>query len=129
MAKKKITPLNEEFDFKLFVTIAKKNLLWFAFLILLSIVTSLVILRYSAPIFECASIIKIADEDNAQNVLGLNAKNGFLSENNKIAGDIELIKSKIIISKAVRTLPLQVSYYSKGSILINELYKQTPFSV
>ena len=129
MAKKKITPINEEFDFKLFVTIAKKNLLWFVFLMLLSIVTSLVILRYSAPIFECTSIIKIADEDNAQNVLGLNAKNGILSENNKIAGDIELIKSKIIISKVVRTLPLQVSYYSKGSILINELYKQTPFIV
>ena len=100
MAKKKISPINEEFDFKLLVTIAKKNLLWFAFLMLLSVVISLLILRYSAPVFECTSVLKIADEDNAQNVLGLDSKNGFLSDNNgKIAGDIELIKSKIIISR------------------------------
>lgn len=130
MAKKKISPINEEFDFKLLVTIAKKNLLWFAFLMLLSVVISLLILRYSAPVFECTSVLKIADEDNAQNVLGLDSKNGFLSDNNsKIAGDIELIKSKIIIAKAVDLLPLNVSYYSKGSVLVNELYKQTPFTV
>ncbi|MFN6092875.1 MAG: hypothetical protein ACK44N_10710, partial [Bacteroidota bacterium] len=130
MAKKKISPINEEFDFKLFITIAKKNMLWFAFLMLLSVVIALVILRYSAPIFECTSVIKIANEDNAQNVLGLDSKNGFYNDNNsEIAGDIELIKSKIIIGKAVRHLPLQVSYYSKGSILVNELYRQTPFSV
>jgi capsular exopolysaccharide synthesis family protein len=130
VAKKKISPINEEFDFKLFVTIAKKNMLWFAFLMLLSGVIALVILRYSAPVFECASVIKIANEDNAQNVLGLDSKNGFYTDNNsEIAGDIELIKSKIIIGKAVRNLPLQVSYYSKGSILVNELYRQTPFTV
>jgi capsular exopolysaccharide synthesis family protein len=130
VAKKKISPINEEFDFKLFVTIAKKNMLWFAFLMLLSVVIALVILRYSAPVFECTSVIKIANEDNAQNVLGLDSKNGFYNDNNsEIAGDIELIKSKIIIGKAVRNLPLQVSYYSKGSILVNELYKQTPFTV
>ena len=130
MAKKKISPINEEFDFKLFVTIAKKNLLGFSFFMLLSIVIALVILRYSAPIYECTSVIKIANEDNAQNVLGLESKNGFYSDNNsEIAGDIELIKSKIIISKALKKLPLQVSYYSKGSILVNELYKQTPFTV
>ena len=130
MAKKKISPINEEFDFKLFVTITKKKLLWFAFLMLLSVVISLLILRYSAPVFECASIIKIANEDNAQNVLGLDSKNGYLSDNNgKIAGDIELIKSKIIVSRLLDLLPLQVSYYSKGSILVNELYKQTPFTV
>ena len=130
MAKKKISPINEEFDFKLFVTITKKNMLWFAFLMLLSVVIALVILRYRAPVFECSSVIKIANEDNAQNVLGLDAKNGFYSDNNsEIAGDIELIKSKIIIGKAVRNLPLNVSYFSKGSILVNELYKQTPFTV
>ncbi len=130
MAKKKISRINEEFDFKLFVTIAKKNLLWFAFLMLSSVLIALVILRYSAPIYECSSVIKIANEDNAQNVLGLDSKNGFYSDNNsEIAGDIELIKSKIIIGKAVRSLPLQVSYYSKGSVLLNELYKQTPFTV
>ncbi|MFM7016223.1 MAG: GumC family protein [Bacteroidota bacterium] len=130
MAKKKISPINEEFDFKLFVTIAKKNMFGFTFLMLLAVVTALVILRYSAPEYECSSVIKIANEDNAQRVLGLDSKNGFYADNNsQIAGDIELIKSKIILTKAIKKLPLQVSYYSKGSILVNELYKQTPFTV
>lgn len=130
MAKKKISPINEDFDFKLFVTIAKKNLLWFSLFMLLSVFTALLILRYTAPTYESTLILKIANEDQAQNVLGINSSQTIYADNsNQIAGDIELIKSKIIVTRAINQLPLKVSYYSKGTVLINELYKQSPFSV
>ncbi len=130
MAKKKISPINEDFDFKLFITIAKKNLLWFSLFMLVSIFTALLILRYTAPTYESSLILKIANEDQAQIVLGINAKSPINPDNvNQIAGDIELIKSKIIVDRAINQLPLKVSYYSKGAVLINELYKQSPFIV
>ena len=130
MAKKKISPINEDFDFKLFVTIAKKNILWFSLFMLVSVFSALITLRYTAPTFESSVVLKIANEDKAQNVLGINNK-AQLYENssNSIAGDIELIKSKIIVSRAINTLPLKISYYSKGAVLINELYRSSPYIV
>lgn len=130
MAKKKISPINEDFDFKLIVTIAKKNMLWFMLFMLVSVFSALIILRYTAPTYESSVILKIANEDKAQNVLGLNAKTQLYEGNiNYIAGDIELIKSKIIIERAINKLPFKVSYYAKGAVLINELYKSSPFRV
>ena len=91
MAKKKISPINEDFDFKLFVTIAKKNMLWFMLFMLVSIFSALIILRYTAPTYESSVILKIANEDNAQNVLGIDAKTRLYNDNsNAIAGDIVL---------------------------------------
>ena len=72
MAKKKISPINEDFDFKLFVTIARKNALWFMTFMFLSVFIALGILHYTAPVFETSSIIKIATENNAENILGTN---------------------------------------------------------
>ncbi|MBK9319595.1 MAG: hypothetical protein IPM91_12795 [Bacteroidetes bacterium] len=87
MAKKKISPINEEFDFKLLVT------------------------------------------DNARSVFNEATLKRFNEQNNKIASSIELIRSKVIIERVLKRLPLQVSYYSKGEILTNELYKLSPFTV
>ena len=129
MAKKKISPINEDFDLKLFVTIAQKNMLWFFLFMISSMVIGLAILRYTAPIFESSSIIKIADENNAQNVLGITGADRLANVSNQIAGDIELIRSKVIVERAIKHLPLFVSYYSKGAVLVYELYKQNPFTV
>jgi tyrosine-protein kinase Etk/Wzc len=127
MGKKKISPINEEFDFKLLVTIARKNLLWFAFFLLTAILVALLILRYTAPVFESTSIIQLSEQDNAKSVLSESKLKNFTDQGNKMASSIELMRSKVIIERVLRKLPLQVSYYSKGEILTSELYKQSPF--
>ena len=108
MAKKKISPINEDFDFKLFFTIAKKNMLWFFFFMFLASIIAFLILRYTSPTYEVFSVVKISSQDNAQNVLGINAKEGIYGEQNKIAGDIELIRSKVIVERAIKKLPLNI---------------------
>ena len=129
MAKKKISPINEDFDFKLFFTIAKKNMFWFFLFMLLASIISFLILRYTLPTYEVFSVIKISSQDNAQNVLGINSKDGIYGEQNKIAGDIELIRSKVIVERAIKKLPLNISYYAKGTVLEFERYRQSPFVV
>ena len=113
MAKKKITPLNEDFDFKLFVTIARKNALWFFVFITFFIIIALVILRYTAPVFEASTTIKLSAENKANLILG-DAKSGFLNSNQGIiAGDIEIIRSGVIIERAIAKLPLEIRYFAK----------------
>lgn len=129
MNKKKISPINEEFDFKLLVTIARKNTLWFMLFILISILTAQLILRYTQSIYEATAIIQLSEEDRANTVLDKGFMNGYKDNTSKIASSIELIKSKIILQRVLKRLPLQISYFSKGEILTNELYKQSPVHV
>ncbi|MBK9637402.1 MAG: polysaccharide biosynthesis tyrosine autokinase [Bacteroidetes bacterium] len=129
MAKKKISPINEEFDFKLLVTIARKNLLWFTLFLLTAILIALLILRYTAPVYESTSVIQLSEQDNARSILSESKIKSFTEQGNKMASAIELMRSKVIIERVLKKLPLQVSYYSKGEILTSELYKQSPFVV
>ncbi|MBK7887769.1 MAG: polysaccharide biosynthesis tyrosine autokinase [Bacteroidetes bacterium] len=129
MAKKKISPINEEFDFKLLITIARKSTMWFALFVLTAILTALLILRYTAPVYEASSIIQLSEQDNARSVLNETTVKRFGEQNNKLASSIELIRSKVILERVLKRLPFEVSYYSKGEILTNELYKISPFSV
>ena len=129
MPKKKVSPLNEEFDFKLMVTIAGKNLLWFALFMLVSILVAFLILRYTAPTYEPSTNMRFSSENNAQSVLGINTNSLNGRDASDLAANMELIHSKIIIDRAVSKLPLRISYFAKGAVLINELYKQSPFDV
>ena len=126
--KKKISSFNDEFDFKRFFYILKKNLMWLFFFLTLCTVTSYIYLRYTAPIYEANTVVKVEIENTANKVLNIETQ--FYDQGtNQIAGQIELIKSKIIIDKAIKSLPLQISYFTKGTVLINELYKSSPFQV
>lgn len=130
MAKKKIKLINEEFDFKLFFMIAQKNFIWIFLFLILAISSAYLYLRYTAPVFQSESIIKLSVENNANKVLNFGEQSSFANnDNNHIAGEIELIKSKVIVEKILDDIPLSLSYYAKGTVLINELYKQSPFSV
>lgn len=128
MPRKKITPLNEEFDFKLFVTIAKKNAIWFGVFMFVSVMFAFLYLRYTAPIYEAVSMVKLSDDKNAGMLLGED-ENMFGDNISKMAGDIELIRSKIIAQRAIENLDLKISYYAKGTVLDYELYKASPFTV
>lgn len=116
MAKKKISPINDEFDFKLLVTIARKSTMWFALFILTTILIALLILRYTAPVYESTSVIQLSEQDNARSVLNEATLKRFSDQNNKLASSIELIRSRVIIERALKRLPVQISYYSKGEI-------------
>src|SRR4051812_23123554 len=120
MPKKKITNLNEEFDPKLFAIIAKKNFLWIILLVSASLLTSYLYLRYTPATYQAYGIVKLGVVNNASTVL--NIQNSEQLNNLGItlflAGDIELLKSRVILSRVVKSLPLQVSYYAKGTILV-----------
>src|SRR6185369_3442702 len=119
MQKKKITNLNEDFDLKLFALISRKNFYWLFVLIVLGFIFSFLYFRYTPPVYQAQSLLKIDVVNNASTIL--NFKNNAVDQNNTslISGDIELIRSRIIVGRALSKLPLQISYYAKGTVLVN----------
>src|SRR6185503_20093189 len=119
MAKKKITQLNEEFDPKLFAIIARKNFYWVILMVTSAMFLSYVYLRYTPPTYQAQGVIKIGTINSA-NVLNMNNSDmlsGLGISQGQIAGDMELLRSRVIFSSAVDAMPLKVIYYSKGTVL------------
>lgn len=86
-------------------------------------------LRYSTPVYESVAKIKLAD-------IHAGVPNGNLYKNldifantNQIGAEVELIRSKVLVKKAVEGLGIDVSIYRIGDIHKTELYDQSPFSV
>lgn len=129
MPKKKISPINEEFDFKLLITIARKSSLILSILLLSSIISAFLIIRYSSPKYEATSILQLSMENNAKRILNSTSFQQFQDENKILASSIELMRSKVISGRVINKLPLKTSYFLKGKILTNELYRSSPFVV
>lgn len=127
MAKKKISPINEEFDLKLLVTIAQKNALILMLFLTSALLIALLIIRYTPPLYEATGVLQISEQNTARSVLNDVTVKNFSDQNNKLASSIELIRSKVIIERVLKGMPVMVSYYAKGEFLTNELYKNSPF--
>ena len=86
-------------------------------------------LRYATPIYNSAGTLLIKnDQKNA----GGNDKfeDVFVnSRNSNIQSEIEVLKSRPLMTRVVKKLGLQFSYYVKGKIKTINIYKQGPFIV
>ena len=132
MAKKKITNLNEEFDIKLFSIILKRNFYWLVILLTISLSLAYVYLRYTHPIYQAQAVLKVGIVNNANAVLnqpGTQMMDLITGSNNAFAGDVELLRSRVMMSRVIERMPLEVSYFARGNVLDNELYEKAPFSV
>src|SRR5690606_28281405 len=78
-------------------------------------------LRYTAPTYASSIVLQLGQSNNAQTVLKVNN----LIEDNNLQADVQLLRSKFFIAKAVERLPLEVRYFFRGQILTEEHYKQS----
>lgn len=123
--RERLTNFSQEFEFGLFLYILKKSLIWIVLIIGLFLFVSYLYIRYTVPIYEADNIIQISRSNTAQKVLDV----GQLYEEGNLAGEIELIRSKFLIRKAVKSLPLEISYYVKGDILNDERYNSSVYQI
>ena len=85
-------------------------------------------LRYATPIYSTQStmVIKTGDPN------GRNDKYDDIfggSKGSNIQSEIEVLKSKGLMARVVQKKNLQYSYYIKGKIKSQDIYKQTPFKL
>jgi len=121
---KKISVLNDELDVKLFFYIAKRNILLPIAFIIIALASSYLYLRYTPPVFQTSAILQLGGESQANRILA--TVNIYEDD---MAKQIELIRSSVFQQRALASLPLNISYYTKGRVLNNELYKNAPFRV
>ncbi|MCK9612678.1 MAG: polysaccharide biosynthesis tyrosine autokinase [Bacteroidales bacterium] len=124
--KKKISTINDEIDLKLFYFIFKRNFFYPIIFLLVALIAAFLYLRYTQPVYEAKAIIQINKNEEAK-LLG--ASSIFPEEDNFLPKKMELIKSAIFIQRVVDKLPLEISYFSKGTVLDYEQYTSSPYKV
>ncbi|MBW7868018.1 MAG: polysaccharide biosynthesis tyrosine autokinase [Brumimicrobium sp.] len=117
--------INTTFDVHILKAVVKKNWYWCVLVTSLFITLAFLYLRYTKPIYKSSILIQISDEDQGAEVLGFQ---GF-QKDNTIAKELELLRSRMLFSKAIEKLPLKILSYAKGDILTELHYKQGSFYI
>lgn len=116
---------SERIDLDKVFLIIRKNIFWIFLIMLVTNALSYLYIRYTKPVFESNSVIKL-DIKSEANILGL----GNINQNlDNIAGEIELLKSNMFFTRVIDALDMDVSYYAYGRVLFQERYLNSPFRV
>lgn len=117
--------INSEFNPAILSTVVKRS--WYWILLIFGVTLSLVFiyLRYSKPVYESSAIIQVVNEDPGADVIGIENINNKKS----ISTEIQLLNSQYLFDKAIRSLNLNISYFSKGEFLTEERYLQSTFNI
>lgn len=88
-------------------------------------------LLYTTPVYESTAKIKLADIHNGVANGNLYKDLDVFVSTNKIGAEVELLKSSMLVTKAVKKLGVRISIsvFRVGEIHKTELYNESPFSV
>ena len=125
MVERKISNLNDEFDLKLFLKVAKRNSAWIVLFFIISFLMAFLYLRYTYPIYEAKTVIQIALADKNSKLL----LNKEFSAQSDISSKIELLKSPTFLDRVFNKLPLDIGYFQIGNVLNYEMYRSSPFEI
>jgi len=107
--------------------IIRKSLPWIALIFLVCLLLAYMVIRYTKPLYESYSEIKL-DQENKSNVLNLSGtenSNSFAL----LSSEMELIRSRLFFNKIIESVRLNPQYFTYGQILVDEKYSNPPFRV
>ncbi|CAN5394645.1 tyrosine-protein kinase [soil metagenome] len=123
---------NEDFlsslDYEKIFLVLKRSIPWIILIIIATNVLAFLYIRYTKPIFQSHSDLKL-DIKSEASLFGFNNPLENPANFTNLSGEIELIKSRLFYSKVIKILDLDVNYYAYGSILNDERYKNSPFKI
>lgn len=96
---------------------------------ILSILSAKKYLSYVNPMYESTAKLKLADTEEGLSSANLFKDLDVFASVNKIATEIEVLKSSKLIKKTLDELPFTTEIYRKGKVLTVELFKNSPISV
>ncbi len=118
-----------DIDFGKIFSIIRRSLIWVVLINGLMIFAAYTYLRYYKPIYQSSSSLKLGIK-NANSIQGIYAFGGENNDNVKeLLGEIELMRSDLIIDEVVSLLDLNISYFAKGNFIDNELHSDASFQV
>lgn len=99
------------------------------FVVLISILGAKKYLSYVTPMYESTAKLKLADAQEGVPSANLFKDFDVFTSANKIATEIEVLKSAELIEKTISELPFQIEIFRKGEVRTVELFNDTPFLV
>ena len=126
MSGKKSIIINKNYDPLILRTILKRFWWWPLTFVLIFSTLAFFYLRYTKPLYESDMVIQLASEDNAKDILDIE---NMHTKDDDISQVVELLRSELLFERAIKELNLNVSLYSRGSILTEEMYLSSTFSV
>lgn len=101
---------------------------WFLPILFIALFVSLAFLylRYTKMTYKSTSVIQIEKKDQGKEILDLES---ITQQESKISSEIELLRSDFLFSKAVDRLNMNISLFSKGNVLTEELYHLSTFNI
>jgi len=124
----KVQPLHVEgIDFNKLRIVGMANWIWFVGIFITINFAAYIFVRYTKNLYESDSVIKL---DVKKEATEFGIKNPIENQNiNLISGEIEIIQSRLFLSRVVDSSELYVGYYSIGRVLNDELFQSHPFNV
>jgi len=107
------------------------NWKWFVLSVVVSMISGFVYLRYQAPMYEVNASILIKDDKKGGNIsdeLSAFEDLGIFKNGKNIDNEIEILKSRALMTRVVNELHLNISYYSFGRPIEHERFFDTPIS-
>ncbi|HTE34384.1 MAG TPA: polysaccharide biosynthesis tyrosine autokinase [Chryseolinea sp.] len=118
----------EGIDFNKLKIVARSNWFWLLAIFLIVNVGAYLGVRYTKNLYKSSSVLKL-DVKKEASEFGI--KTTIVEDQNLslISGEIEIIQSRLFLNRVVDSSALDVSYYSIGHLLNDELYQSHPFTV
>lgn len=117
-----------DLDFIKFLIVIKKNSLGVLFLFLMSFTVAFLYLRYTSPVYQSSATLKLEIKSKSD-IIGSPISEFSAYKVSDLSGEIELIKSNLVLSQVAEKMKLDVFYFSKGKIVNEERYKSCPIVV
>lgn len=95
----------------------------------LSVLAAKKYLNYVTPMYESTAKLKLADVQEGVPSANLFKDFDVFASANKIATEIEVLKSSLLIDKTLKELPFHKEIYRKGSVQSVELFNNSPILI
>ena len=118
---------NDNIDLDKLRIVVRTNWYWIVLIFLLVNAGALLYVRYTKNIYESESSLKLDFKKDASE-MGIKS----LAEDqnvNQIAGEIEVIQSKLFLNRVLDEVNFEASFFSVGHVLNEELYRNAPATV
>lgn len=121
------TTATGDIDWQKLGLVLRKGLPWIVLILVATMSTAYLVIRYTKPLYESYSEIKLDQEDqtNILNLPGANNNNSFAL----LSSEMELIRSRLFFNKIIESVRLNPQYFTHGQFLVDEKYTNPPFKV
>lgn len=118
----------EGIDLNKLKIVLRSNWIWLALIFIVINSAAYLGVRYTKNLYQSTSVLKLDIKKEASE-FGIKTQIVDDQSLNLISGEIEIIQSRLFLNRVLDSANLEVSYFSIGRVLDDELYQSHPFTV